>query len=62
MAMDEDDQAFLHRRAEEERARMQATSCMVRSVHEELVELYEEREQAAEAETIALEGLLKRLP
>jgi hypothetical protein len=61
MVLDEDEKAFLERRAAEERQKMKETSCIVKAVHEEMVELYEERNQAAEAETAALETLLKRL-
>ena len=57
MAGAESEEAFLHRRAAEERRRMDETSCMVRSVHEELAEGYEERGHAARAEGDALRDL-----
>jgi hypothetical protein len=57
----ESDEAYLRRRADEERQQMAETSCMVRSVHEEFAEEYEERLQAAEEVTASLESLAKRV-
>lgn len=59
--MEEDEQTFLARRVAEERQKAKVTSCLVSSVHEEMVELYEEREQTAVSETEALETLLDKL-
>lgn len=55
----ESDEAYLRRRAGEERQQMVETSCMVRSVHEELAEGYEERLEEAAAVTADLEALIK---
>ncbi|WP_294391570.1 hypothetical protein [uncultured Sphingomonas sp.] len=57
----EDEEAFLKRRTEEERRKMTETSCMVRSVHQDLVELYEERSEVARADTAALEALADKI-
>ena len=61
MQLDEDEEAFLKRRAADERQKMAETSCIVRSVHDEMLELYEERLADAEAETAALRALTDRI-
>lgn len=58
---DEDEQAFLLRRIDEEKARIARSSCLVRAVHEEMAELYEDRAEEAEATTHDLEALLAQL-
>ena len=57
----EDEEAFLKRRLEDERQKMAETSCVVRGVHDELADLYEDRLAEAEAETRALEALTARI-
>ena len=62
MMAQEDEEAFLDRRRREEETKALQSSCMVRSVHEDLAELYAERSGEAAGETIALKKLLDRLP
>jgi hypothetical protein len=54
----EDDAAFAQRRAVEERQQIAKSSCMVRSVHEELLEAYEDRAAAGADEPAALDAML----
>lgn len=57
----EDEISFARRRAAEEKVRMTETSCVVRAVHEEFVELYEQRESEAAAPNLELEAMLARI-
>jgi hypothetical protein len=57
LQLGESDEAYLRRRAGEERQQMAETSCMVRSVHEELAEEYEQRLRDAASVTASLEAL-----
>jgi hypothetical protein len=57
----ESEEGFLLRRAAGERRKIAETSCMVRSVHEELLETYEERLKEAEAGTAALQAIVRRI-
>ena len=59
---EEDEEAFLHRRIEEEEAKAAQSSCLVRSSHEDLAELYQERIVAAADEAAALSAILARVP
>lgn len=61
MDLQEDEEAFLRRRMSEEEAKAAQSSCLVRSAHEDLAELYEERGAAAAKETAALKRILDRL-
>jgi hypothetical protein len=56
----ESDEAYLRRRAGKERQLMSETSYMVRSVHEELAEEYQERLKAAKVVTASLVALAAR--
>jgi hypothetical protein len=56
----EDDDAFIQRRAAEERQLISKSSCVVRSVHEELLEAYEDR-AAAGTDDPTLGALLERI-
>jgi hypothetical protein len=56
----EDDDAFAQRRAAEERQQIAKSSCVVRSVHEELLEAYEDR-AAAGTDDPPLDDLLERI-
>jgi Rad3-related DNA helicase len=61
LGLQEDDDTFTRRRVEEERRKTAETSCMVRSVHEDLLESYEDRAAAAIAASATLEGLLDQI-
>ena len=43
----EEEDAFLRRRADEERRRMTETGCVIRALHEDMAETYEDRLQAS---------------
>ena len=57
MIAQEDEEAFVRRRIQEEEANAARSSCLVRSAHEDLAELYQERGAAAAEETAALRRL-----
>jgi hypothetical protein len=57
----ESDEAFTRRRAAEERLKIAETSCMVRSVHEELLETYQDRAVASAGDAAAIDALLHRI-
>lgn len=62
MIAPEDEESFLVRRRQEEEAKAARSSCMVRSAHEDLAELYAERSDEAAKETAQLNRMLDRLP
>jgi len=57
----EDEASFMLRRAEDERRKIAASSCVVRSVHEDLLEAYEERAAVEDKKAAELADLLSRV-
>ena len=58
MGSPEDEETFLRRRITEEEAKAAQSSCLVRSAHEDLAELYGERSSLAAREAAALASIL----